>query len=611
MTRASTAAAIARARRRAEGLRRRIRHHDHLYYVLSRPEITDAAYDRLVSELREIERAWPAVITPDSPTQRVAGGFLPTFRKVRHVAPMLSLESVSDSADISRFDARLRKSLAVDRVRYMVEPKFDGLSIELVYEHGLLVQASTRGDGLIGEDVTANVQAIAALPGRLRSGRHPPPQRLTVRGEVVLPPEAFRRLNARLTAEGATPFANPRNAAAGSVRQLDARTTASRHLRVYLYDVVDVKGAREFARAAEGIAQLRAWGLPVSSENRVVPGTSGILEYYHRLEARRGDLPFETDGIVAKLDDLCARSRLGSTGHHPRWAVALKFAPSEAITELERVDVQVGRTGILTPVAVLAPVSLSGVVVHRATLHNWREVVAKRLRVHDRVRVVRAGSVIPEVLGRVPGGQGGSPVRPPRSCPVCHGPVAAEGPFIRCTSGVACPAQRETALRHFASRGGFDIRGMGPSTLHRLASTQLVKTPADFFVLTEADLRDVAGMAPRSAANLIRSIDRARMPPLPRFLNAVGIPGVGARTAQVLANEFGTLEGLQRATVTRLSRVSGIGSVAAAGIAAFLRDSRTRTLIARLTAVGAFRDGGSTAAARGALRHVGDTSTLH
>jgi DNA ligase (NAD+) len=325
----------------------------------------------------------------------------------------------------------------------------------------------------------------------------------------------------------------------------------------------------------------------VSAENRIVTGASGVLTYYHRMEARRPHLAFETDGIVAKLDDLASRSRLGSTGHHPRWAVALKFAPSEVTTVIERVEAQVGRTGVLTPVAVLRPVSLAGVVVHRATLHNWREVAAKGLKAHDRVRVVRAGSVIPEVVGRVAGSDGGPLIRPPRQCPACGGGLVVEGPTVRCTAGFACPAQRETALRHFASRSGFDIRGLGPRTLHRLVATRLVRSPADLFALSDEDLREVAGLAPRSAANLLRAIARARGPRLVKVITALGIPGVGARTARVLAEECGSLAVLRRASVDRLSALPGVGPAAAREIVGFLRGVRGRTLISRLTAVGA------------------------
>jgi DNA ligase (NAD+) len=575
----SRRAAPRSARARAERLREEIRRHDYLYYVLDRPEISDAQYDALVAELRRLEARYPDLVTPDSPTQRVAGGLRQGFATVRHHAPMLSLESTVDAEDVRRFDARLRREVGSD-VQYVLEPKFDGLSIEVVYEDGRFLSASTRGDGERGEDVTANVRTIRAVPLQLQAGAVPPPQLLAVRGEVVMRRADFTALNERLRRAGQPPFANPRNAAAGSVRQLDPRVTAERALDVYFYDVLAMRGGPAATRASELAAWMRTWGLRISAHHEVAQSVEEIFAYYARLNRERRTLPFDIDGIVIKLDDLRARERLGATAHHPRWALAYKFAPELQTTTLEGVEVQVGRTGVLTPIAVLRPVQIGGVTVARATLHNWRELERKDLRVGDTVHVMRAGDVIPEVLGRVEGTpRGRTAVRPPRACPACGAAVERDGPRLRCPNAFGCPAQLARAIQHFASRDALDIRGLGPSTIRTLIDAGLVRSVADVFALTKEDLQKIEGFGARSAANLAHAIQAAKRTDLARLLTGLGIPGVGAATARRLAERFRTLEAVRKASTAELAAVPGVGAAAAQHIRAFFRTPSTRAVL--------------------------------
>ncbi len=566
-------------RRRAERLRDEIRRHDHLYYVLDRPEIDDAAYDRLFRELVELERAYPGLATPDSPTRRVGGEVLPSFPEVRHVAPLLSLDSVTDPAAVGRFDERLRKDVR-GPVAYTLEPKFDGLSLELVYERGRLARASTRGDGVRGEGVTANVRTIRSVPLRLRTGRRKVPSRLAVRGEAIMHARDFERLNARLAREDRPLFANPRNAAAGSVRQLDSRVTASRPLRVACYDILAITGGPRLKTGREALAALADWSVPVAAEAARATSVDEILAYHRDLEARRDRLGYEIDGIVIKLDDLAARRRLGVTARHPRWALAFKFAPRAEATVIERIVVQVGRTGALTPVAELRPVSIGGVTVSRATLHNREEIARKDLRVGDTVHVVRAGDVIPDVVARVPTrGRRARPFRMPSRCPECGTPVVREGPLDRCPNGLACPAQLKGAIAHFGSRDALDIRGLGQETVEALVASGFVRSVADLFALRAADLVTLDRFADVSARNLVAAIDRARRPELWRFVYALGVPQVGTQTARDLAAHFGSLERLMAAGEDALREVSGIGPAVATAVAGFFRRKAVRRII--------------------------------
>ena len=553
-----------------------IRHHDYLYYVLDRPEITDEEYDALFNELVALERERPDLIAPDSPTQRVAGAPAETLPSVRHLAPMLSLESVTRPEDVRAFVTRARA--ATHALRLVAEPKLDGVSIEVVYEGGCLVRAATRGDGVRGEDVTANVKTIRSVPLRLRSSVRPVPRLLAVRGEVLMTKDAFRRLvdGAR---SGETVFANPRNAAAGSLRQLDPRVTASRRLHVLFYDLLACEGAA-FATHAEELDALRAWGLPVSDDIGVIEMLEDALEYHDAMERRRDELAFEIDGVVLKLDDTAAREKLGTTARHPRSAIAYKFAPREATTTIREIVVQVGRTGTLTPVAVFDPVSIGGVTVGRATLHNAGEIARKDIRVGDTVRILRAGDVIPEVVARVPasGEHRRRPFSMPDRCPSCGARVEHRGAFDRCPAGLACRAQLASAIKHFGSRDALDIEGLGQETAEALVASGLVKDVAGVLGLREADLVRLDRFGALSAHNLMTAIERAKHTELPRFLYALGIPGVGKTLARDLAGAFGRLETLMDATEQDLVE-AGVGPVASSTIAAFFREPRNRAVV--------------------------------
>jgi DNA ligase (NAD+) len=575
-----------------------IRRHDYLYYVLDRPEISDAAYDELFQRLTRLERSHPDLVDPDSPTQRVAGAPLTSLPTCRHLAPMLSLESVTGADDVRSFVERAEAALGRARLVLVAEPKLDGLSIEVVYEGGRLVRAATRGDGRIGEDVTANARTIRAVPMRLRGGR-PFPDRLAVRGEVLMTKDAFRALAASAR-DGEATFKSPRNAAAGSLRQLDPRVTAARRLTVLFYDVLACEGGSRLATHRAELDALRAFGLPVSRDVATVSSIDEALAYHDRMEARRDALRIEIDGVVLKIDDVAARARLGATSRHPRWALAYKFTPREAVTTVRGVVVQVGRTGALTPVAVLDPVTLGGVTVSRATLHNADEVARLDVRVGDRVRVVRAGDVIPDIVARVPAkGRRGRRFRMPARCPACGARTRREGPLTRCPAGLACPAQLESAIVHFGSRDALDIRGLGPETAERLVARGLVHDVADVLALSERDLRGLEGFADVAAHNLALAIDRAKRTDLGRFLYALGIPGVGRATARDLAERFGDLDAVLRARERELAETPGVGPVAAAAVASFFRDNRAVVEACRQNGLSLARR--ARAAARGPL----------
>ncbi|MGE0463093.1 MAG: NAD-dependent DNA ligase LigA [Vicinamibacterales bacterium] len=567
------------ARRQAERLRAAIRAHDHRYYVLDRPTISDAAYDRLFRQLVRLEAAHPEIVTPDSPTQRVAGAPSPAFPAVRHLAPMLSLESVTDADEVRRFDERVRTSAGGAPVRYVLQPKLDGLSIEAVYRNGVLLRASTRGDGTRGEGVTANVKTIRSVP--LRLGGTSVPRLLAVRGEAIMRIDDFRALNARLEKAGQPQFANPRNAAAGSIRQLDSRVTATRRLDVFFYDILRHEGGPRLASDRDVLQALAGWGLHAVPHARVASSTDDVFRYHEEMAGRRDVLAYEIDGVVVKADDHALRARLKATARHPRWALAFKFPARSDVTTIEDIVVQVGRTGVLTPVAVLRPVPIGGVTVTRATLHNREEIARKDLRVGDVVRVIRAGDVIPEILERVParGARRRRRFVMPTRCPECGTPIARAGPFDSCPNGLACPAQLKGGLQHFASRDALDIRGLGRETIDALVSAGLVRSVADLFTLTRQDLLKVERFAELSAANLLHAIDRATRPRLWRFLYALGIPGVGAQIARDLADHFGTLERVRSAGEAALTAVPGVGPAIARDVACFFRRPATRRVI--------------------------------
>jgi DNA ligase (NAD+) len=577
------------AEERIDRLRRELRHHEHAYYVLDRPEISDAAYDALFNELVSLERAFPDLVTPDSPTQRVGGEVLPSFPEVRHLAPMISLESVTDPDEVRRFDERIRKALPPGRVRYVVEPKFDGLSIEAVYRDGALTTVATRGDGERGEGVTENVKTIRSVPLRLhKRGSAPVPGVVSVRGEAIMHVGDFERLNRELEQEGKPLFANPRNAGAGSIRQLDPRITSRRRLDVFFYDILAWDPAPPIETAVDELRVLGEWGLRIAPEWRECETLDDVFAYHREMERRRDSLGYEIDGIVVKLSDLTARRQLGTTARHPRWALAFKFAPREQETIIRNILVSVGRTGVLTPVADLEPVEIGGVTVARATLHNREEMKRKNLHIGDRVRVVRAGDVIPDVVERI-GPSGAVPeveFTMPANCPVCGTPVVHEGPFDICPNGLECPAQLKGAIQHFGSRDGLDIHGLGKETVEQLVSSGLVKSVADLFALTADQLKTLEGFAEVSARNLVDAIRAAKRPTLARFIFSLGIPQVGTETARDLAQHFGALEKIEQASEEDLMAVAGIGDAVARAIATFLSVPETRRIIDRCLEAG-------------------------
>ncbi len=566
------------ARERIETLRSDIRRHDLLYYGDDRPEISDDVYDQLFAELNKLESEHPELVTSDSPTQRVAGVPLDKFETVAHEAPMLSLDSDQDPDALRRFDERVRKGLNEDQVPlYLVEPKLDGLSIELVYEDGQFVRASTRGDGNLGEDVTANVRTIRTVPLRLHDAEQPVPQRLAVRGEVIIRSRAFAALNERLMNEGKEPFANPRNSAAGSLRQLDPALAASRPLEVFVYDILAVTGA-SFSTQTEVRETLTAWGLRVSERVELATGVDDILAYFAAIEAERDDLPYEIDGVVIKLDDLAARDGLGMTARHPRWAFAFKFVPRAEITRILKIVPSVGRTGVVTPVALMEPVQIGGVTVSRASLHNREEVARKGVREGDLVRVQRAGDVIPQVVERIEeeGHERGPEFAMPQVCPSCSTELIERGPFTVCPNSFGCPAQLTGRIQHFGSRQGLDIEGLGEETARLLVSEGLVERLPDLFGLTVEDLVALDGFADLSASNFVSALQRASSTELRRLLYGLGIPEVGAAVAVDLARNFGTIEAVRTADAEALAEVSGVGSIMAERITDFFAEPHNR-----------------------------------
>lgn len=559
-------------------MREEIRRHDYLYYVLDRPEISDDEYDRLFEELRELERAHPELVTPDSPTQRVAGEPRPGFSTVRHAAPMLSLEATREEEAVRSFVNRFP-----EETRLLLQPKLDGASLELVYEDGVLKRAVTRGDGRRGEDVTANARTIDTIPLRLREADRPAPALLAVRGEVLMRESAFEALNRRLMERGAEGFANARNAAAGSLRQLDARITAERPLEFVAYEVLALRGDA-FDTDTDALAALGSWGLRIPDPAETATSAREVLDYHARLEERRGRLDYAIDGIVLKVDDLRLREEVGATSRHPRWALAYKFAPRHEVTRVRSIVVQVGRTGVLTPVALLDPVEVGGVTVARATLHNREEVRRRDVRPGDLVRIHRAGDVIPEIEERIPerGRRRRAAFRMPTRCPACGTPVEERGPLTYCPNALGCPAQLVARLVHFGSRDGLDIRGLGAETAAALVERGLVRELADVFRLTPGDLRTLPRFGERSAQALYRSIQDAKEVELRRFVSALGIPGVGHAAARALAEHFGSIDALLAADERAMRQVSGIGPAVARDLARFLSDPRHRRAIERL-----------------------------
>jgi len=611
----SSAVEAIAATARAQQLRADINEANYLYYVLDAPTLPDAEYDRLLRELQAIEAAHPELLTSDSPTQRVGAGPIKAFAEVAHAIPMLSLNNAFSEAEVAAFDRRVREGLEREdaTIEYAVEPKFDGLAVALHYQRGVFVQGATRGDGASGEDVTANLRTIRCIPMRLATEQ--PPEWLEVRGEVLMLRRDFERLNEIARDNGEKTFVNPRNAAAGSLRQLDPRITAQRRLSFFAYGIGRTEGfalppglPETHAAVMDRLAELR---LPVSGERSVVNGVDGLMRYFHALGARRDSLPFDIDGAVYKVNRLADQAQLGFIARAPRFAIAHKYPAQEDITQVEGIDVQVGRTGALTPVARLKPVFVGGVTVTNATLHNEDEVRRKDVRVGDSVIVRRAGDVIPEVAGvlldRRPLRDLVTPKFPPFSmpavCPECGAPVVRlQGEAAaRCSNGLSCPAQRKQALIHYASRRAMDIEGLGDKLVEQLLDCGLVQTPADLYRLEPAQLAGLERMAKKSADNLLRAIEASRGRSLERFIFALGIRNVGEQTAKDLARHFGSLDALMAADDAALLQVPDVGPVVAASMRAFFAEAHNQAVIENLRQARAWKDGEAQVAVAGKL----------
>ncbi len=574
------------AKSEIQSLREQINYHNYRYYALDDPEIPDAEYDRLMRRLQQLETEHPDLVTPDSPTQRVGHAPLQQFREVRHLVPMLSLSNAMNRDEVLAFDRRVREKLGVDRVEYAAEPKLDGLAISLIYRHGLLELGATRGDGYSGEDVTQNVRTIESIPLRLM-GEHAP-ELLEVRGEIIMPRAGFEKLNRQRLKQGKKPFANPRNAAAGSLRQLDPRITAQRPLEMYCYALGKVQGVSLPDAHYDTLMQLRQWGLRVNREIRRVTGIDAALAYYEEMAVKRDALPYEIDGVVYKVNRYRQQEKLGFVSRAPRWAIAHKFPAHEEMTTVKSIDVQVGRTGAITPVARLEPVEVGGVIVSNASLHNKDEIERLDIRVGDTVIVHRAGDVIPKITAVVKSKRppDARPFVFPDHCPVCGSEIIFDGVIARCSGGLFCPAQVKESLKHFASRKAMDIEGLGDKLIEQLVDVGLVRNAADFYVLREEDLAGLERMGEKSAHNLIRAIEASKSTTLPAFLYALGIPGVGEATALTLATHLLTLEAIRNAEIEKLEQLPDIGPVVADNIHTFFRQSHNAEVIDRLIELG-------------------------
>jgi DNA ligase (NAD+) len=575
------------AKRRCNELREEIEQHNYNYYVLDAPTIPDADYDQLMNELVALETRYPALITPESPTQRVGAKPLAEFPEVNHIVPMLSLANAFDEDEMRAFDKRIREKLEADTVIYAGETKLDGLAVNLFYEKGKLVRGATRGDGATGEDVTLNIRTIKSVPLRL-TGNYP--ARMEVRGEVFISKTGFASLNKMQEQMGGKIFANPRNAAAGSLRQLDPGITAKRPLQFIAHGTGLFEGRNLPDKHTDILDQLKKWGLPVSPETRTVKGLQGCFEYYQEIGKRRSQLSYEIDGVVFKVNDLQQQKILGFISRAPRWAIAYKYPPAEVSTRVVDIEVQVGRTGALTPVARLEPVSVGGVTVTNATLHNEDEIKRKDIRIGDTVIIHRAGDVIPEVVSVIKDkrSRNSHVFHMPHKCPVCGSAVErVEGEaVIRCTAGLYCPAQQIQSIIHFASRRAMDIEGLGDKLVEQLVATGLINNVADLYLLTKEKLAELERMGEKSAANVLAALEKSKQTTLNRFLYALGIREVGEATARNLANYFGSLEAIMHASQAELEHVPDVGPVVAQHIVAFFSETHNRNIIKQLLKAG-------------------------
>ena len=574
-------------KKRVEKLREEIEYHNYRYYVLDQPEIPDTQYDRLMRELEKIEEQYPELRSPNSPTQRVGAPPLEAFEIVRHSIPMLSLANAFDESEARDFDKRVKKFLgSSEDFEYVAEPKLDGLAVELVYERGQFVVGSTRGDGVNGENITQNLRTIKTIPLQLIRREIPVPERLEVRGEVIIQIDKFKELNRKREEMDEPPFANPRNAAAGSVRQLDSKITRERPLEIYCYGLGEVRG-RTFKNHWEILQTFPKWGLRTNPHIRRCRNIDEVLKYYHEMNEKRETLPYEIDGIVIKVNRLDLQTRLGEISRSPRWALAFKFQPKQVATKILDIIVQVGRTGALTPVAVMEPVKVGGVEVSRATLHNQDEIDKKDVRVGDSVIIQRAGDVIPEVVQAITSKRTGTEkkFKMPSKCPVCGAEVIREEAIHRCI-GLDCPAQLKGRIKHFASKRAMDIEGLGVKLIDQLVDKGLLKDVADIYYIKKEELIALERMADKSAQNIIDAIEGSKTKPLSKFLYALGIRHVGETTAEDLARRFTRLDDFFHLSEEDLMEIEGIGPEVAASVFQFFRDKKNRESIERLKKAG-------------------------
>ncbi len=572
-------------------LRTELNYHNYRYYVLDDPDVPDAEYDELFRQLLSLENIHPELITSDSPTQRVGATPLSAFGEIKHEVAMLSLANAFDRTEVENFGRRIAEILDisdVENIKFTAEPKLDGLAISLLYVDGIFIRAATRGDGEIGEDVTQNVRTIKAIPLKLIGANIP--ERIEVRGEIYMPKAGFEALNERQRTSGQKLFANPRNAAAGSLRQLDAKITATRPLSMYCYGVGVLQGVQLPGSQFEALQQLKSWGFRISLEVRRVCGVQGCLHYYQQMTNKREQLPYEIDGVVYKLDDLVMQSQLGNVARAPRWALAHKFPAQEAVTKLLAIDIQVGRTGILTPVARLQPVDVGGVTVTNATLHNQDEIDRLDVRVGDSVVVYRAGDVIPKVdrviLSRRP--TDSERYKFPKKCPECDSDAVRldDEAAVRCTGGLYCPAQKKEAIKHFISRRAMDVDGMGDKLVEQLVDKELVKNVADLYLLKQDKLAGLERMAEKSAANVMSSLAKSKQTSLARFLFGLGIKDVGETTAKSLAQHFGDLDSIIHASEEELQEVPDVGPIVTQSIVLFFQQAHNIEVIEQLLEAG-------------------------
>jgi DNA ligase (NAD+) len=573
------------AKEEVEALREGIEYHDTLYYIKNQPEISDSTYDKLFRRLQELEEAFPDLRSDTSPIRRVGAEPVDKLKKVDHAAPMLSLNAVLDENEAKDFDDFVHRNTKADMIVYALEPKFDGLSVEIVYEDGSFQYGATRGNGEVGEDISENLKTIHTVPLRLQ--RNGIPSFLSVRGEVFMSKKGFQELNKKRIERGEDPFANPRNAAAGIMRQLDPKNVKDKPLDIFFYDALKIEG-QEFSSHQELLEKFARWGLKTDPHTTTASSFEEVAKYREKLSQERDQLDCEIDGIVIKVDDYGQRAHLGIRHRSPRWALAWKFPPKEEVTTLEEIVVQVGRTGILTPVALLQPVDVGGVTVSRATLHNEDEVKRKDVRPGDTVRIARAGDVIPEVVERIkePGKKRGKPFSMPGKCPVCGSETMREGAYTLCPAGLSCPAQLIGRLIHYASRNALNIEGLGEETVKTLVHKELVKEMADLYHLSVDDILGLEGFAEKSARQLHEAIQATKKPRLDRFLYALGIRHIGERVARILAQRYQSLETLQKADREDLEKIPEIGPEIAESVEQFFRQEENQNVLSRLEKIG-------------------------